>query len=583
MKRELFSAAALLLAAGIAHASNPAPCLEETSQNSTTCKFSITLPEGDMEYVANYSIGTPNSAVTRAIMVVHGVQRTPWESFNAMLDAAKLEQQENNSIIVAPYFKKLEDTPAANELYWGTGWVSGYNSENGSPPTSSFKVMDEMIGKLLDRSLYPNLQEIVVVGHSAGGQFTQRYAAGTRIDRTQDDLGYRADYAFRYVATNPGTYMYLDNKRPYPQYTVSNVFTVPTEVPPESDTDDKNCVVLAAGESYLDYDEYKYGLTDRNDAPYMNQKSASKIRSDYAGRDVTYLIGTADNDRRHQYLTTDCEADLQGYDRLQRALNFFNHIQQAIPGNQHKLSKVLNVWHSSDDMYGSIPGRAAVFGAHADADSDGFIDTADNCPQLANDQLDSDNDGVGDACDSTPEIIDGDSIPAMRDNCPFVANEDQLDSNNDGIGDACSTQGDLQIRRELIVDFDPEDGTDTDKIYKSEYCFNIYVKNTSATKKYVGSDYTSEGWKVTFPIWGQIPTNTNDYWNANYTQQGPMVTAEGRYSIKPGQEKNVGLCVQGLDSDEDSIYWPADNCPNKANFDQLDSDRDGIGNACDPN
>ena len=198
----------------------------------------------------------------------------------------------------------------------------------------------------------------------------------------------------------------------------------------------------------------------------------------YAGRDVTYLIGTADNDRRHQYLTTDCEADLQGYDRLQRALNFFNHIQQAIPGNQHKLSKVLNVWHSSDDMYGSIPGRAAVFGAHADADSDGFIDTADNCPQLANDQLDSDNDGVGDACDSTPEIIDATTFQRCG-NCPFVANEDQLTATTMVL--VRQYQGDLQIRRELIVDFDLRTARIL-TIYKSEYCFNVYVKNTSATK-----------------------------------------------------------------------------------------------------
>ncbi len=57
-----------------------------------------------------------------------------------------------------------------------------------------------------------------------------------------------------------------------------------------------------------------------------------------------------------------------------------------------------------------------------DSDSDGVIDTADNCPTVANaDQADSDSDAVGDACD----------------NCPTVANPGQEDSDGDGIGNAC--------------------------------------------------------------------------------------------------------------------------------------------------
>lgn len=57
-----------------------------------------------------------------------------------------------------------------------------------------------------------------------------------------------------------------------------------------------------------------------------------------------------------------------------------------------------------------------------DSDSDSVIDTADNCPSIANpDQLDSDADGRGDACD----------------NCPLIPNPDQLDANEDGRGDVC--------------------------------------------------------------------------------------------------------------------------------------------------
>lgn len=89
-----------------------------------------------------------------------------------------------------------------------------------------------------------------------------------------------------------------------------------------------------------------------------------------------------------------------------------------------------------------------------DADGDGVLDTADNCPSAPNaTQDDRDHDGVGTACD----------------NCPFAANADQLDrggvgaaSPADGVGDACQcgdvnadgrvTLGDaVVIRRALLV------------------------------------------------------------------------------------------------------------------------------------
>lgn len=81
-----------------------------------------------------------------------------------------------------------------------------------------------------------------------------------------------------------------------------------------------------------------------------------------------------------------------------------------------------------------------------DADHDGIIKEADNCPHVANaDQHDSDGDGVGDACDNCPLTAnanqldtDGDGVGDACDNCISVSNPDQADSDCDGKGDACS-------------------------------------------------------------------------------------------------------------------------------------------------
>ncbi|KAJ3734611.1 hypothetical protein DFJ43DRAFT_1152276 [Lentinula guzmanii] len=170
--------------------------------------------------------GLISTKVTRAVIILPGKPRDCWYYWNAMNNALYLANYQNSSIlrsqisIMAPCFWTEADVEAAQSdvLVWGmTTWISGH-----------------------ENTLYPNLNTVVLAGHSAGGQMVQRYV-GLRQTMKDDDR-------LHFWVANPGSLMWLSADRPHPNASCSGV------------------------------DDYKYGLG--GDFPAHQGKSKCWILSD---------------------------------------------------------------------------------------------------------------------------------------------------------------------------------------------------------------------------------------------------------------------------------------------------------------
>ena len=194
---------------------------------------------------------------------------------------------------------------------------------------SSYAALDRIVDAFLTSSRFPAMQEIVVAGHSAGGQVVHRYAATTEHRATDSGV------AFRYVVTNPSTYLYLGSERE----DANGGFTVP----------EAGCE---------DYDEWHYGLQDRNS--YADRLDADSIRAQLVRHDVRILLGDADT--LTASLDVSCGADLQGPRRYHRGRTLVRFMDEMFAGHAHREMIVPDVGHSSRSMWLSGVGAGALFG-----------------------------------------------------------------------------------------------------------------------------------------------------------------------------------------------------------------------------
>lgn len=298
---------------------------------------------------SNIALEDDHSETSRVIIVVHDIQRNSAENVATLMTLYGSGGE--RTLIIAPQFsldidiarfaKFLPDN-GRSVTRWSLDdpWQWGGESKLPTQPRgiSSFTAMDILLLLLTDRNRFPALQQVVLSGHGLGADYVQRYAMlGQAPDILKEER-----IATRFVIANPSSFMYPTNIRPLDQ---SLRFGAPTAFLSQ-------CPKL---------NSYPYGI---NDLPtYAKRTGGNAARMRYPERRVVYLAG--DNIMSDNYMDRNCEAMVQGNDRLMRSRAFSRYMMQSfgdISLDTHVFALVPKAGYDPVSLYGSPCGMAALFG-----------------------------------------------------------------------------------------------------------------------------------------------------------------------------------------------------------------------------
>ncbi|GME50293.1 wsc-domain-containing protein [Neofusicoccum parvum] len=273
----------------------------------------------------------------RAVIVIHGLNRDPGTYMSNMLSA--LSQVTGHSdvntdsvAIVAPYFTNGDDKGVGypwdttkggsytSVLVWkGSQWASGANNQYPKTQTtvSSYAVLDQLTQYFDNKTAFPNINQIVIAGHSLGAQTVQRYCeVGT-------NLGTKTPIV--YWIGNPNSYGWMSTDRP---------------------VDYSSCST---------YDDWRDGLNSYTNTygSALVASGRSNVLANYNTKSIAYARGTLDLGDD----SSGCEPGTTGAERNER---FFNFIKSFPPTSSCTIDYV-QMGHDAGGMFAAPAGQARLF------------------------------------------------------------------------------------------------------------------------------------------------------------------------------------------------------------------------------
>lgn len=301
-------------------------------------------------YISNYPLNKKNDDIRHVILAIHSSNYDAIMVYNDCMELVYAHNLNKSTLVIAPQFlreKHLKNNTEENLLFWKVYpfWgssISTTKSAGENLKISAYSILSEIIADLCSKTTSPNIQKITILGHSAGGQFVNRFAASNTVEF---DVVRPAGIQCKYVVMNPSSYVYFSPKRPV-NGSVRN-FSIPS---PD--------VV----EKHPGYNNYGYGLDKLYLYHRKNGLTSEKIRQMYPQRNVVYLLGKKDC-KADPSMSVHPHAMLEGKNRLERGRIYYGHLVDEFGPDIRKNQRIVlvpNVGHSGKNMILSERGRRFI-------------------------------------------------------------------------------------------------------------------------------------------------------------------------------------------------------------------------------
>jgi pimeloyl-ACP methyl ester carboxylesterase len=343
--------------------------------------------------------------VEYVVIGIHGALRNADDLYCSLLASTyqnTVHIKPQNILIVTIRFPITTDldiyttmTDSGEVIQWdesdgglGGSWRLGMNAV--WPPYathfSSYDIMDQIIQHILS---FRNLRHISVIGHSAGGQFVQRWSLLTPI---------WIENRMSSVVANPSSYAYLTNKRRLYntihgqfEWIIPNRTNCPNYnqwmwgLEPDISQKTKNVTT---------YTSYKLSYVQKAIHASNNSNvgdNVQYIKERFASRHIIYLAGRLDHcnetntSQPHPWcishgLQSTCSDMLQGSNRWERHWNYWKSLQRIYKTMNHPLRQyrdtVEHVGHDYSLIFNSNIGLKAIYNPYQYF-SNNYVSTTD--------------------------------------------------------------------------------------------------------------------------------------------------------------------------------------------------------------
>jgi hypothetical protein len=342
-----------LLALSLVSASLAIAAVPCTTANSACTEW---LPLGGASarslVYRSYPLDTRNESITRALVIVHGAGRDADNYFRNALASAFLAGALEDTVVISPRMASsaanCHDKLDEHEISWNCNtWRSGGPAVS-DPIVTSFDFLDQLLLKVASKKAFPNLKQIVIIGHSAGGQVLNRYEMSNKI---HDKLG----VPMSYVVANPSSYAWPDSTRP-----TDAAYSVQAHAPgyvPALTPDAPAFRPFTGARDCTTYDLWPYGMKTRTG--YNAKESDDQLKKQLSSRPTTYLLGELDVLPLGGF-DGSCSAMAQGPTRLARGEAFGKFVNEKL-GAKHTVKIVPECGHNARCMFTSEEALPILF------------------------------------------------------------------------------------------------------------------------------------------------------------------------------------------------------------------------------